>query len=59
MNRAQRAQLIDAVLDALLDAGQIDEDQLPEEQERLVGLTGERLQREWEAWCGTCGVRAF
>jgi hypothetical protein len=44
--------MIDAVLDAKLDLGAITEEHLPEEQERLVGLSSEQLQREIEAWCG-------
>ncbi len=52
LDRAARARMIDAVLDAKLDLGAITEAHLPEEQERLVGLSNEQLQREAGAWCG-------
>jgi hypothetical protein len=50
--KAERARLIDAVLNAMLDAGVLTETQLPDEQGELVGLTNDQLWSEWERWCG-------
>lgn len=51
ISRAAQARVVDVILDAMLDVGDLTDERFPEEQERLLQLSIRQLRNECDIRC--------